>query len=48
MSIKEIQPSLTNREDDADKQRRHAGSIVAGLATILAVTKGELNVYAHG
>lgn len=46
-SIKDIQNSAAQREEDANKQRRAAESKVSELEKALAVTKGELNVFNH-
>merc|ERR1712038_906181 len=46
-SIREMQSSGQNREEEANKLRREAEAKVAELEKTLAVTRGELNVFTH-
>ena len=46
-SIHEIQASSKAREEEANKLRREAEKKVSDLEKIVAVTKGELNVFNH-
>jgi len=46
-SIREMQSSGQNREEEANKLRREAEAKVADLEKTLAVTRGELNVFTH-